>query len=278
MAVQSSEWAQLIIGCLADRNQCKDNYIIATVLAVLMGQVVSHFINRLPEIIEEKNEFKKLIPTLKTGFKLDIKYTAILLVIFNTMVSFITTNIVWAYMIVVAMLIVALVIDFKLQLIPDTVQVVIVLVGIILTIVDYANYLNHIIGMVLAAGIFILIAIFSKIVFRKEGMGIGDIKLMAGLGLVLGIEAMPSSMLDLFAKSHVIFTITIIAFFMAAIVAIILIVTGKTEKSQYMAFGPYIVVATILVMIFGTKPFLDVYFNLCTWLANGMTEIILKLM
>lgn len=254
------------------------NYIIATILAFFMGQVVAHFIKRLPEIIEEKNEFKKLITTLKTGFKWDIKYTAILLVLFNIMVYFINSSLVWAYMIVVSMLIVALVIDFKMQLIPDTVQLVIALVGIVLTILDYTNYLNHIIGMVLAAGIFVLIAIFSKIVFRKEGMGMGDIKLMAGLGLVFGIDAIPNSILDLFVQSHVILTITILAFFMAAIVAIILIVTGKTEKSQYMAFGPYIVIATILVMVFGTKPFLDVYFNLCTWLANGMTELLLKLM
>ena len=105
----------------------------------------------------------------------------------------------------------------------------------------------------------------------------GDIKLMAGLGLVFGIKSLPINFMDFFSQAEVILTITVIAFFLAAIVAIILIATNKTDKSQYMAFGPYIVIATILIILFGTKPFLDVYFALCTWLANGMTELLFKI-
>ncbi len=254
------------------------NYIIASIVAVIMGQIVSHLIRRLPEIIEDNNAIKKLIPTLKTGFKIDIVYSGILLVLFNLLTFFVqSTYMIYIYMILIAMLIVALIIDFKMQLIPDTVQVVVLILGIIVTAVDYTNWLNHIIGMLTGASIFGLIALFSKIVFRKEGMGMGDIKLMAVLGLLFGIKAMPASIMDFFSQAEVILTITVIAFFLAAIVAIILIATNKTEKSQYMAFGPYIVIATILVIFFGTKPFLDVYFNLCTWLANAMTDLMFKM-
>ena len=132
--------------------------------------------------------------------------------------------------------------------------------------------------MVVGGGIFLLIALFSKLVFRKEGMGMGDIKLMAGLGLLFGIKRVPTSVMDFFSQAEIILTITVIAFFIAAIVAVILIATKKTEKSSYMAFGPYIVVATILVILFGPDIFINVYLGLCTVLANIVTDLMLKLM
>ena len=254
------------------------NYIIASILAMLLGQVASHLIRRLPEIIEDEYAIKKLIPTLKTGFKPDIIYSLILLVLFNLIVFFVDiTYLKYIYMITVSMLIVATVIDFKMQLIPDTVQVVIFILGIISTAIDYTNWLSHIMGMLLGGLIFVAIACFSKIVFRKEGMGMGDIKLMTGLGLIFGINGLPSGFMDFFVRAQTILTITVVAFFIAAIVAIILIITNKTEASQYMAFGPYIVIATILVMLFGTSPFIEVYFNACTSLANVVTNLMFKL-
>ncbi len=253
------------------------NYIISTIIALILGQVTAHLIYRLPEIIEDEDAVKKLIPTLKTGFKWDFKYTIILLILCNMVTYFVTgTYLAYIYMVAIAMLIVALVIDFKMQLIPDTVQVVLLVLGIIVTAVDYINWYNHLIGMVVSGGIFLLIAGFSKLVFRKEGMGMGDIKLMACLGLIFGIKGLPTSFLDFFAKADIIFTITILAFFMAAIVAIILIITKKTEKSQYMAFGPYIVIGTILVMLFDTEPFLNAYLTICGSLADVITDALFK--
>ncbi len=254
------------------------NYIIASVLALILGQVTAHLIRRLPEIIEDDDAIKKLIQTLKTGFKFDYIYSAVLCILFNLTIYFVApTYMAYIYMMLISMLVVALVIDFKMQLIPDTVQVVVLLLGIIVTAIDYTNWLGHLIGMLLGGLIFVLIALFSKIVFGKEGMGMGDIKLMTGLGLMFGIKALPISIMDFFSQAEVILTITVMAFFLAAIVAIVLIVTGKTEKSQYMAFGPYIVIATILIIFFGTEPFLDAYFNACTWLANGFTDIMFKI-
>lgn len=177
----------------------------------------------------------------------------------------------YIYMVLMSMLVVATVIDFKMQLIPDTVQVVVLLLGIIVTAIDYTNWLGHLIGLVTGGGIYLLIAGFSLLVFRKEGMGMGDVKLMACLGLIFGIKALPTGFLDFFAKADIIFTITILAFFMAAIVAIVLIATKKTEKTSYMAFGPYIVIGTILVMLFGTEPFLNGYLTVCT----GISDIVL---
>lgn len=254
------------------------SYIVSSIIAIVLGQLVGHLIRRLPEIIEDKDAIKKLIPTLKTGYKFDWLYSLVLIVLFNITIYFVgATYMSYIYMLLISMLVVATVIDFKMQLIPDTVQVVVLLLGIIVTAIDYTNWLGHLIGMLLGGSIFLLIALFSKIVFRKEGMGMGDIKLMTGLGLLFGIKSLPKSFIDFFAQAEIILTITVIAFFLAAIVAIVLIATKKTEQSQYMAFGPYIVIATILVIFFGTEPFLDAYFNACTWLANVVTDLMFKI-
>ncbi len=245
------------------------NYIIATILALILGQVTAHLIYRLPEIVVDEDELKKLIPTLKTGFKLDYKYPILLAILFNLVAYFVqATFLKYLYMFTISMMIVALVLDFKMQLIPDTVQVALLVLGIIATGVDYTNWLGHIIGFVLGGGIYLLIALFSILVFRKEGMGMGDVKLMACLGLIFGIKGFPTDFFNFFAKADIIFTITILAFFMAAIVAIILIVIKKTEHTSYMAFGPYIVIGTILIMLFGTEPFLNAYLSLCTGLSD----------
>ena len=65
------------------------SYIIASAVAIVLGQVVAHLIRRLPEIIEDENAIKKLIPTLKTGFKFDWIYSLILIVLFNLTIYFV---------------------------------------------------------------------------------------------------------------------------------------------------------------------------------------------
>ena len=179
-------------------------------------------------------------------------------ILFNLVVYFVdTTFLKYLYMFTISMMTVAMVIDFKMQLIPDTVQVLLFVFGIIATAVDYTNWLGHLIGFVLGGGIYLLIAGFSILVFRKEGMGMGDVKLMACLGLIFGIKALPIGFLDFFAKADIIFTITILAFFMAAIVAILLIIgCGFDYIVQYMNWLlidsqiPTFMLITVLTSIF----------------------------
>ena len=56
------------------------SYIIASAIAIVLGQVTAHLIRRLPEIIEDKDAIKKLIPTLKTGFKIDWSCSLVLII------------------------------------------------------------------------------------------------------------------------------------------------------------------------------------------------------
>jgi leader peptidase (prepilin peptidase)/N-methyltransferase len=111
---------------------------------------------------------------------------------------------------------------------------------------------DHFLGLVLAAmgavaggGLIWLIGVLGKLVFRKEAMGFGDVKLMAFLGAFLGPQAIIMSLF--------------LAVFLGAFFGI-----GKlilVRKMGYVPFGPFLS-AGALVMVFAARHIwagLDVY-------------------
>ena len=91
--------------------------------------------------------------------------------------------------------------------------------------------------MFLGGGLFLIITLIGELIAKKEAMGFGDIKLIGTLGLFLG-------------KTNIISTI-IIAFLIAAIASIIMLVISKIRKKkimEYIAFGPFIALASAIVV------------------------------
>jgi leader peptidase (prepilin peptidase)/N-methyltransferase len=90
-------------------------------------------------------------------------------------------------------------------------------------------------GIVLGAVVFVLIDLFSRLVFRKEGMGLGDVKLGAAIGAVLG----PWAALISFAG----------AVALGAAIGIGLIVARTRRRDQYIPFGPMMAVSAFVVSL-----------------------------
>lgn len=240
------------------------NYFIASILGIILGQVSYHLIRVLPPILEDENAYKRLLSALCQKMKLDYKCSVILVIIFNMLIYFLIVNVLtYIYMFVIFALLVVFVIDFKYQLIPDTIQIIIALLGIIYTGIDYPNFLSHILGAVLGGGAFFLIGIIGKAIYKKEGMGFGDVKLMAGLGLVFGFNK--------------ILVITILSFFIAAIVSIFLVIFRAKKIDSYIPFGPFIVISTVLVIFMGTAVFTNMYMSFCSMLGTWITDLMFKI-
>ena len=66
-------------------------------------------------------------------------------------------------------------------------------------------------------------------------MGCGDVKLMAGLGLIFGL-------ID-------IIMIAVLSFLIGAILSVILLIARRKKGSEYIPFGPFIILATFAVMV-----------------------------
>lgn len=111
----------------------------------------------------------------------------------------------------------------------DRFNVVILLVGIILIASDFSFILlkDKLIGAMAGGGFLSFMNSLSIIVFKKEGIGGGDIKLCFACGLVLGIDLM------------------IVAFILSFIPAAIYTMFVCRKSSNDIALGPFLCVSII---------------------------------
>lgn len=103
----------------------------------------------------------------------------------------------------------------------------------------FPNYVNSLLGGIFGYSIIWLIILFYKKVRNKEGMGLGDAKLMAVVGFWFGWISIP-------------FTI-----FISSVVALILVIPSLLKKTKDMSaqipFGPYIIIGCILYVSFANQ-------------------------
>jgi leader peptidase (prepilin peptidase)/N-methyltransferase len=90
-------------------------------------------------------------------------------------------------------------------------------------------------GLVLGAAVFILIDLFSQLLFRKEGMGGGDMKLGAAIGAVLGPTLALLS-----------FGLAVVA---GAVIGMALILVRLRKRAEYVPFGPFLAVTALAVAL-----------------------------
>ncbi len=143
-----------------------------------------------------------------------------------------------AYLALIPMLISALAIDYRLKIIPNRLNLTIFEVGLVYTFVEGIVNINiaidMLLGMVAGAGIFLFITLVGGLIAGKEAMGFGDVKLMGALGLFFGWRT--------------IIIISLIAFLLGAIIGVALIICKRKTGDEYIPFGPFIVIATIIAI------------------------------
>ena len=141
-------------------------------------------------------------------------------------------------MILIPMLICVFIIDYKQKIIPNRLNLSIFEVGLVFTFIQGVTNVNiaidRLLGMLVGGGIFLFITFVGSLITGKEAMGFGDVKLMGGLGLFFGWRT--------------IIIISLMAFLLGAIVGIILMIVKKKNGEEYMSFGPFIVIATIIAI------------------------------
>ncbi len=140
-------------------------------------------------------------------------------------------------MILTAVLICLTAIDLDTHLLPDSLTLPLIWIGLLLNLnVTYTTLEGAVLGAV--GGYLSLWSVYwgFKLLTGKEGMGYGDFKLLAALGAWFGIGAIPTLIL---ASSLV-----------GAVVGILLIVTGNQGRDTPMPFGPFLAGAGLLHLFF----------------------------
>lgn len=236
-------------------------YIISSIIAVVLGQLAGHLNKKLPPVVSEEITYKEFFKSLKNDFKVDLLFSIIFLIVFNLLVYFnsfsITTLL---YFITIFALSLAFSIDFKYQLIPDEVDIVIGICGIINLVLNVSNWWNYLLGAVIGGAIFYFLNLIALLILKKEGMGLGDVKLMAALGFLFGVKN--------------ILVITLVSFFIGAIIGIIVMIIKRKEKEEYIAFGPFIVISTVILMFTGADIIIEIFISFCSSLGFMITDFI----
>ena len=136
-------------------------------------------------------------------------------------------------------------IDLKHFIIPNELTFPLIFIGFVksfepnLNQTIFPNYINSLIGGVFGYLIIWLIIFFYKKVRNKEGMGLGDAKLMAVVGFWFGWLSIP-------------FTI-FISSFVALIFAIPSLLKKNKNMSTQIPFGPYIIIGCIIYVSFANQ-------------------------
>lgn len=218
-------------------------YVAAAILGLIVGQLIGWLNDRLPE--NKKVISKEFFTEIKMNFKPHYILMLITTVIYVGLVykfgihdTIIGNLDLIKYAILTPLILSAFVIDYRLQIIPNRLNLAIFEIGIIFTFIyglsDIAISINMLLGMFAGAGIFLIITLVGGLVYGKEAMGFGDVKLMGALGLFFGLQN--------------IIIITLVSFLIGAVLSIGLLVTKIKKTDEYIPFGPFIVIATFISM------------------------------
>jgi leader peptidase (prepilin peptidase)/N-methyltransferase len=131
-------------------------------------------------------------------------------------------------------------IDFDYQIIPDIISIPGIFFGIGASFfIPLTSWVESLIGILSGGGLLLLVAIGYKWLTGREGMGGGDVKLLAMIGAWLGWKAIPFVLLS------------------SSMIGVIIgggagLIARKGFKSK-IPFGPFLSLASIIYIFFGQE-------------------------
>ena len=146
-------------------------------------------------------------------------------------------------------------VDCKYKLIPDSISVGGIVAGLLISLVPGGiTPLQSLIGAVVAGGGLYLLGRIATKVLKKDAMGFGDVKLLAGYGALMGVTGAVETLL------------------VAALLGIVVMVpygmlaakkaaqNKNSEEAGQIPFGPFLAIAAPIIYLWGSA-LLDAYFK-----------------
>ncbi len=247
-------------------------YIIQIVLGIIVGLFSAVGVTRYKDEkkIFSKETFRNIklegIPNLYIIILSNIAIYLLLLYFIGISPTFVANINLIKYMLVTPLLIITFIVDFKIREIPNRVTLFLFQLSLInilvLGLLNVNLALDSIYGGLIGGGIFVVLTVLGKLVYRKEAMGMGDIKLMGPLGALLGFS--------------ITLNLTLLAFILAAIVGITVLIIRRSKKNKdgYVPFGPFLVISAYIMMILPNNYILDQFMVFSNFLAEQLSKLI----
>lgn len=144
------------------------------------------------------------------------------------------------YALFVAALIVISFIDLAHQIIPDVISLPGIVVGLLLSALGYGpSLVDSAIGILLGGGLLYAVAAGYHALTGREGMGGGDIKLLAMIGAFLGWRAVLVTL--------------VLGSFTGAVVGITAILARRADARLPIPFGPFLALGAACALFCGEQ-------------------------
>lgn len=144
------------------------------------------------------------------------------------------------YIVLASALIIVAFIDLNEQIVPDVISLPGIVIGFIISFfVPYISFKNSGLGVVAGGGIILIIGLAGSVIFKKEAMGGGDVKLAAMIGAFLGWRYIVISLF--------------LGFFLGALAGIFLIISKIKNREDVVPFGPFIILGSFITFLWGEK-------------------------
>jgi leader peptidase (prepilin peptidase) / N-methyltransferase len=145
------------------------------------------------------------------------------------------TLVFWVFM---AMLVVITFIDLDHQIIPDVISLPGIVIGFFGSfLLPWISWTDSLYGILLGGGSLFLIATGYELLTKKEGMGGGDVKLLAMLGAFLGWKA--------------VLPIIFVSSLLGTIVGVPLMLIKGADSKLAIPFGPFLASAAVIWLFWG---------------------------
>lgn len=142
------------------------------------------------------------------------------------------------YWLFVAALVVLTFIDLDHQIIPDVISLPGIVVGFICSFfIPWLPWLDSLLGIVAGGGSLLLIAWLYEKLAKREGMGGGDIKLLAMIGAFLGWKA--------------VLPVIFLSSLCGTLVGVPLMLLQKEDGGFAIPFGPFLNFAALIYLFWG---------------------------
>ncbi len=134
-------------------------------------------------------------------------------------------------------MVVLFVIDLEHRILPNVITIPGIIIGFLFSFVTEPGWLASLIGIIAGGGALLLVAEIYLRVRKDEGLGMGDVKMLAMIGAFLGWKLM---LLTLVAGS-----------FLGSVVGVGLIVSGRGSMKYALPFGTFLAVAAVCAATWG---------------------------
>jgi leader peptidase (prepilin peptidase)/N-methyltransferase len=144
------------------------------------------------------------------------------------------------YWLFTAALVVITFIDLDHQIIPDVISLPGIIVGFACSFaIPWLSWLDSLLGILLGGGLLLAIAWGYQLLTKREGMGGGDIKLLAMIGAFLGWKS--------------VFPVIFLASLIGTLIGVPLMLLRREDARLALPFGPFLSLAAIIFLLWGEQ-------------------------